>query len=608
MLRTEKFARYFTTPAKDVIAITSVAYTNGEMGWKTVHYPVAGITRIVEQLLSIDMKIEEVERSLESRGISKRIYGSNQSITRNVRNMASLTVDFLLGDIREHRYASEIVKATIGLVLRKCFNLLTPVAYRGYFITDESPSGGFVDSISTEELQLPDDVLSEIYPKIGPLATSTMFELISKSIKDRYNKPLPYEKYTDSLPHIVLMKAIRGYNREKDPMVKKRLLYIIKSALASGAIHSMPNHYFWNLFKFKDLSIIDLVMTELISLHFLYPRKGKSHPADDPLANPDNMLKGIFSFERTDILERYINLGVFKTIRKYIEYAFEATSNMLYSEARFIPDNYISFVESTELVDELRRPAYGDKRSIYQAIKSGSFSTKFHPDLLVDAINKGYVTAEHPIVDSNGIFEQSVVTRMSESVKGRHRDILGEYLPKESKYLRMPHLPPPVEYSTYEEFMSTLASDKTRNKVVTNRGYPNLVRLNNGNYVAPRSRLLLTFSKTPEGNFISRGVTTPKEMKEVLYKIDSLRIDGKIEVIMNTLKYLETYLNHDDISILYSILSKCVQITWDLLFGGVDIDFELGSTLYYYMLERPLLRALVTSYRDNKFNIPRLSL
>lgn len=615
MLKTDKFVRSFTTPAKDVVAITSVAYANGEMGWKTVHYPVAGITRIVQQLLVIDTKIKDIEHSLELNGIINKNY-DDQIITKNVEDITGTVLKFLIdGSDNAPRIIKGLVEAAIRLVLKKCFNLLTPVSYRGYFITDESFHRGFVDTTSTQELQLPDDILNEIYPKIGLLSTSTMFELVSKDIKGKYNKPFPYEKYTTTLPHVVLMKAIKDYNREKDPMVKKRLLYIIRSALASGAIYSMPRYYFWNLFKFRDLSTIDLVMTEIICVCSLYPARERLHPINDQLVTPLNIEEGLFAFERTDILERYIKLGVFMTVDEYRQYEFEGTSHMQYSDARFIPDNYMSFVESSGLVDVLESAlGFGDDRSIYKAIKSGSFSTKFHPELLVDAINKGYITTEHPITDEvPNIYSLDIIKKMGKKVKDYHRGILSKYLPANSIYLKFSLVPESEQYSTYDQFMSTVKTAEAMNtglpfSLKKGKEYPTLIRLENGNYITISEGHLMTLSRSPEGVFIERGLSMPKEIEEMIYKIDSLPTDTKNDIVFKTLSYIETDISHVGISRLYSIFSKCVLLTWELLYGKEATKVLNGPSLYSRIVDRPLLRVLVTSYRDNKYKVPPISL
>lgn len=609
MINAGRFIANFD-PATESLSIPGLAIDNkGEIIWKTVEYPVSSIRVIVEQLISLKRKIIDTEDTLMlTKGVHQSLDKFDIDMEGDISNITEKVVQFFTNTDAENMDLVEVPRTAVDLVVKKCFDLLSPVPFLGYFIGEKKDIPVAPLAQQGTNLELPEDVLMEIYPRVAGLAVSSRFEIVSKKFKGKLNKPFSFEKYIDTSPQLVLLEAVKSLLYETDPIIKERLLHIITAAVRAGALLQMNGTFFQSIFACKDDFVVNMLLKEVILKNALYRKEAGM--TTNSLLNGHNVVTGIFRCERTDILEKYIKLGVLITIAEYTNNPFNSMFFMTHSDARFIPDNYQNFMESSGLAAFLLADDSGG--SMYIPVRDKAFTTRQHPDLLVDAVNKGYIDLNHPIKENHHLSEGFY--RPNSSRKDYYQKTIGMYLPEgymdnlvSSPRLSEVHSPideyiASIDPAAREEIFNAANDPEEMNR----RG--KLVQLENGNYiVACGVARMKTVSLLPNGKYYVRGASKPKEVLELSRKLAEIPTSWVKDAIKDIMRYIKSLRwSEDTLSVFNSILTDCVRLTVKYLFEEPVNERRLKDEvdeLYHYFQASPFFRALVISYRDAKYSV-----
>lgn len=608
MFSKEKFTCKFTTPANDVLEMTNIVYINGKIKWRTVQYPVAKVRKASEKVFLFNATLLQRENALPE---SHRVPVTRQELVNmgmGVELLTTDTIQLLTASGDENRDYDRIVRAVVLVILKECFEFLTPIVYYGYEITAEESQLHESSQSPPSTPELPEDVISEIYRNIGSLATTSKFELTSKEIRKKYCKPRSYEKYIALSPDVVLTEALAEHNKVEDPLVKRRLLLIIVNAIKEGALFGIHRKDIEVIFSVRDLSLLNLILTELIISLTLTFRM--STPESD--AKCEELAKYILEYGRTDIVEEFVKLGIFKPFDQYEKGSDDIRRLLVSIKARFIPDNFVSFIQPLKTDEQIPEDQIFEHypRLLFSSITNKKFDLSYHPDLLVDAINKGYIDLEHPIINNTNNLYGDISKPLREASQ-KDRELIQHHLEEKAHHNFSAMLKEPTaskeEYSNATDFLIFLEPEELS---TMERRYPGPAKfvfpLRSGNYIIFNGCVFETVTKLPfmeyVGNgYVVRGFSTVKEICEFYENLQHIPSNWAKKAISHIMNVRNLSADMHPIDLYMFILDSCVQRAPEILrlyFNSTDEERRLSQQMMKLLDENALFEKVVFARRD----------
>lgn len=603
----EKFTCKFISPANDILELVGIVCVNGKIKWRTVQYPVAKVMEVCKKVLLFNDKLLERESALEECRRTPFISLRDVKSRISLEILMADVIQFLTATGNEGVYYDRITRVVSMLILKECFELLTPVIYYGYEIADNDDTPDRLPEVSCTP-ELPEDVISEVYKNIGSLHTAFKFELTSREIKKKYHKPRNYEKYISLSPDIVLTEALTEHNKAKDPLVKKHLMLVIINAITEGALLSVHRKDLEVIFSVRDLSLLNLILTELIVSLILVFRMS----SPDSYNKCEQLCKYILDYGRTDIVEEFMKLGIFKSFDQYEKGSDDIRRLLASPEARFIPDDFIPFIQTLKTDEQMPEDrTFGHyPRLLFASITDKKFDLSYHPDLLVDAINKGYIDSEHPIINNINDF-YGYISKPLQEASEKDRELIRDHLEEKAHHNFSAMLKEPTaskeEYSSATDFLIFLEPEELSTMERRYAGPSKIVHpLRSGNYIIFNGCLFETVTKLPYGGYtgneyVVRGFSTDKEICEFYENLQHIPYNWAIKAISHIMNVRNLSANTHPIDLYIFMLEKCVQCVPQILRLYFDSTWD-GNRLYYRMMdllgENLLFEKIVFARRD----------
>lgn len=610
MFSLEKFTCRFTSDTNDVLEITGVVYIGGKIKWRTIQYPTTEVRKVAEKVLSFNNSLLERENKLPEH--HRIIFDILETIrdSMSAELLATSAIQLLTATGDENKNYNHIVRAVVLLIFKECFELLTPVVYYGHVIKDEDTLQYKQPELPLSTPELPDDVILEVYKNIESLSLFTMFEMTSKVIKRKSSKPRGYERYISLSPNMVLTEALKEHNKAKDPLVRERLLLIIVNAIKEGALLGIDQIDPRVIFSIRDLFILRLILTEIVSSFTLFFRISM---AESNITCRE--LAGFFlTHGRTDIIQEFMELGILRPFDQYDQGYDDIRTLSASLKARFIPDNFVSFMEPLSISEDVPDDTIFNlfPKLLFASIIKKKFTLSYHPDLLVDAISKGYINLQHPIRDV-GPGDDAIYGGFSKELREaseEDRELIYKHL--EDKAIPTFHksleecVTVREEYLNATDFLIFLEPEElcTMPKIYSDSNthpFP----LRNGNHIFFDGYHFETVTKLPcigytKNEYVVRGDSTPKEICEFYENLREVPSTLAIETIRYVLGSRNNIIGDLPLSLYITILDKCVLKAIEITKSPHDLT-ENARTLIGQTAEilskNPLFEKVVFSRR-----------
>lgn len=410
-----------------------------------------------------------------------------------------------------------------------------------------------------------------------------------------------------------MIEALKDYDKEKEPIARRYLSLVIRKAVQEGALYDISYVQLIVMFSIRDDAILMPLLVELLIMDKLFP--------NTPQINSfyrSHTIEAMLSCGRTDILEKCIRSGVFGSIDALGDIRF-CSYTLLACNARFIPHNYTDFMKHLGVDDELIKDFHIFPTMLLPSILSRSFSIVLHPNLLVDAIKKGYIDAQHPIRDTK-ILDSHLDTFSSRLCDTPADDLKLIYNHLEEKAISTFHMllegpPAPEEYTNAADFLIFLEPDELaimEKRYLCSDLY--IRELENGNSISFNGSSFETLTELPTPSkqyyaceYVARGNSTSKDIKEFYEK--HLRY-SPLKWSISAIKYIlerdtealhRCDLDRRDLPVYTSMLEKCAESAEEILAkrnAPFEDEREFAKDMSNYLIEKVLFERMIMVHRD----------